>query len=319
MIKRLFDRREIYIIVLTLLLWVVISSMNRNFAMPTYMLELIGFNSVYIIGALGVLPLMIKGNFDLSVGAMITAISFFLFVVHSYLQLPIYLILFLGLVLGSLFGLLNGFVIANYKIPSVIVTLASMNLLSGMTKFMNRTWSVGGASAQPVSVPVLFIENLMIIFMLVLTYIILRYHPVGRAVYAFGGDEKLAIKKGYHLNHTTLFVHSFSGLSAGIAAAIHFITFGRPSIDAYVGIEFELIIIVIIGGLHILGGYGTVIGTLAASIFVIVLKSGLVFARIPVFWHDMVIGVMIILVVSYDMFKYHKNERLLLRENNNVE
>ncbi|MBN2223009.1 MAG: ABC transporter permease [Vallitaleaceae bacterium] len=314
MIRRILARRESYIIVLTFLLWGIISTMNRNFAMPSYLLELIGFNSVYIIGALGVLPLMIKGNFDLSIGAMITSVSFFLVVIHGYLQLPIYLILFMGLILGSLLGLMNGFFISYYKIPSVIVTLASMSLFSGMTKFMNRTWSLRGTSLQPISVPVLWIENMMIILMLIVTYSLLKYHPLGRAIYAFGGDEKLAIKKGYPLQKTTLFVHAFSGLSAGLAAVIHFITFGRPSIDAYVGIEFELIIIVIIGGLHILGGYGTVLGTFSASLFVVVLKSGLVFARIPVFWHDMVIGVIIILVVSYDMLKYHKYEKRLMRQ-----
>lgn len=95
---------------------------------------------------------------------------------------------------------------------------------------------------------------------------------------------------------------------------MHLMTFRQISTEAYSGIEFQLIIIVIIGGLNILGGYGSVMGTFFATLFIVILKSGLVFAKIPVFWHDMMVGFIIIMVISYEMYRHKKRQRMLLEQ-----
>jgi len=90
---------------------------------------------------------------------------------------------------------------------------------------------------------------------------------------------------------------------------MHIILLGQANIEAYSNLDFELIIIIIIGGLNILGGYGSVFGTLFATTFMIILKSGLVFARIPAFWHNMLIGLIIVSIVSYDMIQHKRTTK----------
>ena len=311
--KKLLKKRESYIFFMTIILWIAISSTNFNFAHPLYLIELIGVNSVYFICALGVLPLMIKGNFDLSMGGIIALTSVILSLITQMIFLPIPVIIGVGAVIGAVIGALNGGLIAKFKVSSVVVTLATMYIFYGIAKFMHQAlfdylYTGDGYMIQNYYG---LVENISVLIMILATFIVLRHTQFGRSVYAFGGDRKLAIQKGYHESVSTLKAHGFSGLSAGISAAIHLVTFNQTSVDAYMNIEFELIIIVILGGLNILGGYGTVFGTVIASLFIIILRSGLVFARIPVFWHDMMIGGIIILVIAYGVLKDRVKKRYI--------
>lgn len=317
--RLLIHKRESYIVALTLFLWMIISLINSNFALPSFVLDLLSVNSVYFICGLGILPLMIKGDFDLSVGGVIASVSLILVLLVSMIHLPIYILIILGGLLGSFFGMVNGYFIAKYRVSSVIVTLAMMNVHYGFSNYLYRSLHldqgiVGHYALGSFKFLGLSIENMMTIFMVFLTYYMMRYRPIGRSALAFGGDRQLAKRRGFNHFDTTLKLHSYSGMAAGISAAIYLLTFNQASNDVYGGIEFELIIIVVIGGLNILGGYGSVIGTFTAAVFIVILKSGLVFARIPVFWHDMMIGLIIIMVVSYEMYQYRvKLKQFLVR------
>lgn len=312
MLSKIIRKRESYMILVTIALWGAISTINANFALPSYLFDLIGFNSVFFICALGILPLMIKGHFDLSIGAMIATVSLVLTIIMSIWHLPFYVLMLIAVVTGMILGGINGYFIAKFKVSSVVVTLATMNIYYGVSKFLFRDWNAKMKVLESYQFEKHPVELLMIGLMILLTYYILKYHPLGRSIYAFGGDTKLAIKNGYSDFATSFKVHCFSGFAAGVAAVIHILTFRQANMEAYVGIEFELIIIVILGGLNILGGYGTVLGTFFASLFIVLLKSGLVFARMTVFWHDMIIGLIIIIIVSYDMVKYRKTLRRLM-------
>ncbi len=294
-------KRESYLLIVTVILWFSISALNINFAKPAYFLELIQVNSVYIICALGVLPLMILGEFDLSIGGVIGLTSVVLAWMNQQLFLPMPLLFLLGGIIGSTMGWMNGKLVGKLKVSSVVVTLATMYVFYGLSGYIyQKTLSMyvfekvykiqdyGG-----------WIETISIISMLVLTYYILRHTFFGRSVYALGGDSKLAKEKGFYKGATLMKAHIFSGMSGGLAAAIHLMMFNQPSVDAYINIELELIIIIILGGLNVLGGYGTVFGTFVATVFIVILRNGLVFIRIPVFFHDMIIGALIILILAY--------------------
>lgn len=307
LVKALFMKREGYIVLMTILIWIVISTINPNFARPLYLLDMAGYNSVYYICALGILPLMIMGGIDLSVSGMILATSMVVTMVLTVTDLPIPWLLMVAMGVGVLFGLINGLLISWLKVSSVIVTLATLAIYRGITKywFQQTTFelSTGFIQASKKIFLGLSIQNWMIILMMLLTFILLRYHKIGRSIFAYGGNKELAIRKGFDQFKTTIFVYSFSGFAAGLSAFMHILLLGQANIEAYSNLDFELIIIIIIGGLNILGGYGTVFGTFFATTFMIILKSGLVFARIPAFWHNLLIGIIIVAIVSYDMLQ----------------
>lgn len=306
--KEKLKKRESYIIVLTLVLFVAISLINNNFIKPDFITELFGYNGVYFICALGILPLMIMRGFDLSVGGMMLVISAFISLVISYVQLPLLLILFLCIAFGCLLGFVNGQLISRLKVSSIIITLALYSIYRGVSRFWfrqnnNTSTSILSVEYETITFLGISIQNWLILLMIVLTFYLLKYHPFGRSIFAFGGNENLAIQKKFDKHGITKFVYAYSGMAAGLASFLHMSLLGHTSIEAYSGIEFKLIIIVILGGLNILGGYGSVLGTVFATIFVVILRSGLVFAKVPASWHDMLIGLIIVLVVSYDMLK----------------
>ncbi len=301
-------KRESYIILLTLITWITIAAMNRNFAEPGYVLDIIGNNSVYFLCALGVLPLMIMGGFDLSVSGIILGTSLAVTLLQSYMMLTGFAVLIISIVIGMLLGVLNGYIIGKLKVSSVIVTLAMASIYRGVSKYW---FLVHGETTEPLRGMGFFsstyagleIRNIVIIIASMIAYILVHYDRMGRSIFAFGGNPKLAEQAGFDMLKTTVFVYGFSGASAGLAAAMHMLMMANTSIDAYSGLDFILIIIVIIGGLNILGGYGTVLGTVFAAGFYVILKNGLIFTRIPAFWYDVVIGLIIVSTISYDMVK----------------
>ncbi|MDA3844953.1 MAG: ABC transporter permease [Vallitaleaceae bacterium] len=310
--KNILHKRESYLLVVTLVLWGVISIMNPNFASPRFVMSLIGFNGVYFICALGILPLMIKGEIDLSIGGMITATNVIIVLINIKLQLPLILIVAIGLLVGALLGAVSGYIIGRFKLPSVIVTLAMMNIYYGFSKYINRVMvhddqALPNYNFQDYKIFGFGIDILFIVVMIVSLYYLMHYTSLGRSVYTIGGNKRLAELIGFPYFSTTMKVHLISGLSAGLVAAISSVTFNNVNTTIHSGIEFELLIIVIIGGVSILGGSGSVLGTFLSCLFIIILRNGLVFVRIPVFWHDMIIGVIIILIVSYDMFRHRVN------------
>lgn len=308
LVKTFFMKREGYIVLMTVLIWIVISTINPNFARPLYLLDMAGYNSVYYICALGILPLMIMGGIDLSVSGMILATSMVITMVLTVTDLPIQWLMIIAMVIGAVFGLINGLLISWLKVSSVIVTLATLTIYRGLTKYwfqktQTLELSTDFIQASKKIILGLSIQNWMIILMVLVTFVILRYHKIGRSIFAYGGNKELAKRKGFDQFKTTIFVYSFSGFAAGLSAFMHILLLGQANIEAYSNLDFELIIIIIIGGLNILAGYGTVLGTLFATTFMIILKNGLVFARVPAFWHNLLIGMIIVAIVSYDMFQ----------------
>lgn len=308
--------RETYIVIITFVLWLIIALINENFAKPSFIVELLGNNGVYYVCALGILPLMIMHHIDLSVSGVMLVSSMIVSMILNVITLPLWLVLVVSICAGGLAGYLNGRIISQFQVSSVIVTLATLSLYRGISRFWFRQNTGGSLQSELfgsglkniLGIPA---QVFMILAVALATGYLLKYHTVGRRIYALGENEKNASRLGFDKGKVTMVVYTYSGMIAGVAAFIHMSLLGSSNIEAYNGIEFDLIIILIIGGLNILGGYGTVHGTFFAATFVIILESGLIFARIPVFWHNMVIGVIILITISYDMVK----KRLDSREN----
>jgi simple sugar transport system permease protein/ribose transport system permease protein len=256
---------------------------------------------------------MIMRGIDLSVGGMMMMTSVIISFLLSYIKLPVLALLVVGALIGLLLGFVNGKIIASLKVSSIIVTLATLSIYTGVSRFwfkLNPSASIKlvdyGTKDNIVNAKA---QNLVIIMIGLVTIYILKYSKIGRHIYAIGGNAIIAKRKGINEAKTLIIAYTYSGFCAGVAAFMQMTLLGQTNAQAYTGLEFELIIIVIIGGLNIMGGYGTVVGTFFAASFMIVLRSGMVFARIPAFWHELLIGAIIICIVSYDMFKRKLSEQ----------
>ena len=142
-------------------------------------------------------------------------------------------------------------------------------------------------------------RSLMVIFAVSVGYA-LRATRWGRYVYAIGGNEEAAVYCGVNVARMKLIVYSLSGLSAGIAGVLFTSRFGVGQSTAGLGYELDVIAAVVIGGISLSGGRGTLLGAIVGSLLMGILRNGLVLLNVSAYWQQVAIGLVIILAVIMD-------------------
>ena len=215
--------------------------------------------------------------------------------------------------LGALLGMVNAVAIQVLRIPSIIATIATLNVFNGLLIFFS-----GGRwiSAMPewfgdFSNVLLLrhtnaegIENglsvITAIFLglALLTSWLLNFTTLGRSVYALGGSERSARRAGFNLLSIRLFVYGYMGLLAGVAGIVQALLISTVDPSSIVGKELEVLAAVVIGGASLAGGRGSVLGTLLGVLLIAVLGNGLTIMRVPSRWYKVCIGLTIIISVT---------------------
>ncbi len=267
--------------------------------------------STNLLLACGMTMVIILGGIDLSVGSVI-ALSGVLAAggVVRY-NLPIVPAMMLGLLVGIVFGLFNGFVISKTTIPPFIVTLATMNIARGLAgvytggspvRVVTKEWQwIGAGYAFGVPVPVII---MIIIF--IASLLIINRTKMGRYIYAVGGNNLAATYSGINVSTVKFFVYTYSGIMAGLAGIIlaSRMYSGQPT--AGEGAEMDAIAAVVVGGTSMSGGSGKLGGTLIGALIIGILNNGLNLMNVNSFWQTVVKGVVILLAVMLDFFRTRK-------------
>jgi ribose transport system permease protein len=238
--------------------------------------------------------------------------------VHFWVGLPV------ALVIGILSGLLNGIIITRGRIPDFIATLGTLATLRGIALLVTGGLPVPShltatelkgylppemiwlGSSDLFGVPV---AGLIAVLMVLAGWYILRYTAFGRSIFAIGGNKEAARVSGINIDRTKILVYMFSGLMAGIAGVV---LAGRlNSANALMAEEENLrsIAAVVIGGTNLFGGEGGVFGTLIGALIMGVLANGLNLLNVSAFWQRVIQGVVIILVVVFDMWRRRRFAR----------
>lgn len=251
-----------------------------NFLSVANLQNIILQSSINAIIAVGMTAAILTGGIDLSVGAVV-ALSGTLcagLMVHYGLGIPA--AVFLGIVVGIVFGLFNGYCVAYLRMPPIIVTLATMGIARGIALIYTGGYPVdglpdafaflGGGVMAGIKTPIV----IMLITYLG-AYVLLNLAPFGRYVYAIGGNEEATRLSGVSVARYKLLVYALSGLTAAIAGIVQAarVTSGQPGVG--VGFELDAIAAVVMGGTSIAGGRGAIIGTLVGALLLGVLNNGL--------------------------------------------
>jgi ribose/xylose/arabinose/galactoside ABC-type transport system permease subunit len=219
--------------------------------------------------------------------------------------------------------LLNGLLISLLKIPPIVATLGTFNIINGLVRYIsNGVWITGipenfirfgqisffRRHVEGVNVPIGFpIQVLFLVVVLLITWALLRYTRFGRSVYAMGGSRESAQRLGYNVTKSQILLYMYMGGLAGVAAVIHTSIFRQVDPNAFAGFDIKVIGAAVIGGVSITGGYGSVFGAMLGVLFMAILQNGLILMRIPTFWQQIVTGVIIVFVVGVDGYsRYHK-------------
>ena len=293
------------ILVVIIILFAVL---NGNFLRPNNMMNILRQASINIVLAAGMTLVILTARIDLSVGSILatTAVISLLVSLNPALQ-PFTIII--PLLVGLGFGALNGVLIAYVKLPFFIVVLGSMTALRGaayllangttlINNDLNFAW-IGNSYLGPV--PWLAVIALTIIAIM---WFILKKTVLGVRIYAVGGNAQAARLTGINVKFIIVFVYAISGLLSGLGGVMTASRLYSASGLLGNGYELDAIASVILGGTSILGGSGSVLGTLVGALIIAVLNNGLTLMNVSYFWQLVVRGVVIVVAVLIERFRH---------------
>jgi ribose transport system permease protein len=266
------------------------------------------FNAIM---AAGVSVVIITAGIDLSIGSVWALSSVVMAFVCVNKGLAWTLSVLIGLAVGLACGIINGWGVTLLRIPPFVATLGMMSIARGLAEVITGGFQISGlpdafqwwGQGDIFGVPVPVIVAVGVI---VLTWALLRFTRLGRYIYAVGGNEAAAHLSGVPVNIVKLFAYAYCGTLAALAGLLATARMGsvRPS-DA-LGYELDAIAASVIGGISLMGGQGSVLGTAIGAALIGVLRNGMVLLDVSAFWQKVVIGVVIIIAVALDYLVWRR-------------
>lgn len=265
-------------------------------------------NAAYVaVVGIGMTMVIVAGQIDISVGSMLAVCALSAGTL-ARAGLPMPLVVLASLAVGLGMGALNGGLVAYLRIPSIIVTLATLTVLRGAIVWWTQGYWV---MPLPAGWKVLGTTHLLglplpvwVGWATVLTASALLAHTVfGRDVYAVGSHPRAAQLRGIDTARVTFWVFALNGLLVGLATMLHVTRFSMVQTQEGLGLEFLVITAVVVGGTNIFGGSGTVVGTYLGVLLLTVTSSALTFLGIPATWDQAIRGAFILLAVTADIVR----------------
>ncbi len=249
--------------------------------------------------ALGVGVLMIAGEFDLSVGAIYTFAGI---VVAKQVEggMSPYLAAPIGLSIGVLMGLLNGFITIRFGIPSFIATLGTMLFWQGMTLFYHGARAMRfrpGETFQNLmagNIGLLQAQFIWFVLLSLLFYALLHHHKLGNHFYAVGGNKRAATVIGINPNRVKMIAFGLTGFCAALAGILAASRVGSIQPGQGAGLELQAIAACVIGGVALNGGRGTILGIFLGAALIYTIQDILLLLRAPGFYLDIFVGMLIV-------------------------
>jgi ribose transport system permease protein len=287
-------------------LCVVLWALTPHFLTVSNLLNVAEQAAIIAIVAVGMTFVIITGGIDLSVGSVLAFAGVVMAeVLHREVPLPVALAVALGT--GLFCGLVNGALITVGRLPPFIATLGMMSVARGTALMFTEGRPVSGfsggfrslATGEVLGIPV---SVVIMVGVYTVAHFVLTRTKLGRYTYAIGGNEEAALLSGVNVRVYKAAVYGISGMLSGLAAVI--LTARLNSAQPIAGMMYELdaIAATVIGGTSLLGGEGTVVGTLIGALIMAVLRNGLNLLGVSSFIQQVVIGSVIIAAVLIDMW-----------------
>ncbi|NKK96276.1 ABC transporter permease [Rhizobium leguminosarum bv. viciae] len=286
-----------------LVLVIIMSLISPRFMSVINIQNLMAQMSPALIVAAGMTIVMINGEFDISVGAVLALTA----AVSASLmpQLGFVPAIFVSLFIGPLFGLIAGLIVTYGGIPSFITTLGTMMIARSLAFVVTGGQVISDLPpafrviglARPLGIPLPFIIAMATI---VFGWILLTQTAFGKKVYAIGANRLVAALSGISVKRTKIICLMLCGLAASFAGNILLARIGAIQADTARGLEFEVIAAVVIGGVSLGGGQGNIMRVIIGVVVIALIRNFMNLARIDIFWQDFATGSIIIAAVLLD-------------------
>lgn len=287
-------------------LFAIIACLNSSFVEPGNLKNLLRQVSINALISFGMTFVILTGGIDLSVGSILALSSALMgsFIVGGMDPiLAIVVACLIGLVLGAV----NGIIVTMGRVAPFIATLATMTVFRGLTLVYTNGNPISGLTENQAfldfgqgyffGIPV---PAVVMLVMFAILYFILTKTPLGRKIYAVGGNEKVSFIAGIKIERVKIFCYSVTGMLCGLAGAILTSRLNSAQPTAGTGYELDAIAAVVLGGTSLSGGKGRIVGTLIGALIIGTLNNGLNILNVSSFYQQVVKGIVILLAVLAD-------------------
>jgi rhamnose transport system permease protein len=304
----LFRFRELGIVLALVLVVAATTIDNPRFLRATSIQNLLSGAAIIALLAIGETIVIITRNVDLSIGSVLGISAYasgVLYVHHPHV--PLVLVFLLALGIGAACGVVNGAITTVARVPSLVVTLGTLYIIRGI----DGAWAGGNqvnASMLPTSfnkigygtiAGVPYLGIIAIVAVAVATYA-MRSFRTARDVYAIGADPEAARHAGIPVASRVFLAFVLSGGIAGLAGAVWLSYYGSVDAIAGAGYEFQVIAAVVVGGVAIFGGSGTVLGAALGAVLLNTINSALVVVNVSSFWSQALAGGLLVGAIAFD-------------------
>ncbi|MFD0618758.1 galactose/methyl galactoside ABC transporter permease MglC [Paenibacillus sp. GCM10027629] len=327
-IQSFISQNAIYIVLVLLI--VAIAIYDPSFLGLNPLRDVLNQSSTRIIIALGVAFILITGGTDLSAGRIVgltAVVSASMLQVTDYSrrffpnlgEINFLLPIGLAILVGLIFGLINGVIVAKFKVPPFIATLGTMVAVYGVNSLYfdmdpNNSQPIGGLrddftkifGTGSIGFGGVSIPNIVLIAIAVsiLVWVIFNKTKLGKNMYAIGGNQQAAKVSGINVGKNLIYIYSIAGALYGLAGVIEAARTGGATNNYGNMYELDAIAACVVGGVSTTGGIGTVPGVVTGVLIFTVINYGLTFIGVSPYWQLIIKGSIIVAAVAFDMRKY---------------
>lgn len=317
--KKFTQKTEFYIMIIIILFALIVQIKSGQFFTGNNLVDLVRALSIPAMFCIGEMFVLISKDVDVSFPAIA---SLAMYTVTSQIKSENVLVYFLvAILIGLAIGLINGFIIAKYKFPALIVTLGTSSICFGImqgvlksreyplnetlyafakTKLFSVTNSNSGLTSD---MPISF---LLMIVVVALGWFILNKTMLGRGIYAIGGDPIAAERAGFNVFGIRVFIYAFSGAMAGMIGLLRATMLLAVHPNNLEGMEMVVIAACVLGGVKITGGKGTILGAMLGMILLTIISNSLILLGISTQWQKVFTGLIIIIGTGVSVMQRKK-------------
>ncbi len=308
LLPRVLAVPETGVLIPLLLLTLLFYAINPAFLSPSNVAAMCRSISFFGVVAVGMTFLMISGELDLSVGSVAGLCAIVTAWLIKNAGIPIPVAILAGLLTGGLTGWVNGMVTVRFGVPSFIATLGMLYIARGVNYLICAGYPIYPLP-EPLknfgSADILGTSWSFVIFLglILLGDFFLRWTVPGRMVLATGGNREVARLAGIQTDRVRIGCFMLTGMLAALGGILLMTRINVAQPEIGLGWELDVIAAVVISGVSLFGGVGTVLGTLLGLVLMQVVRSGLVIAGVNTHWQTVAVGVIMILAVGLDLLR----------------
>ena len=304
---RFLRAREAGTLALVLLVFLLTTLKNHNFASSGSIQQLLVGASLIALLGVGETMVIVTRNIDLSVGSTLGLSAFVVGDLFRSQHIPVWSGFVIAIALGAAVGAVNGAITTLVRVPSLVVTLAMLYIIRGLDSKL-----VNGNIVVPSQVPHAFIEVgyetvlgipwlaiIVAVVVAVVGYVMRTFRPA-RELYAIGSNPDAAALAGIPSARRVFVAFVTSGALAGLGGALFLALFAQVDNSAGLGYELNVVAAAVVGGVAIFGGSGTVVGAALGALLLNTIQQGLVAVRSSSFWDEAIAGGLLLAAIAID-------------------